>query len=307
MAPQPSEISRSSSLDKVPQLVGQLNSNGTVKVKADPTYTKSSRTSHPQSLKMALNAVADSRRDSSGSGDSAISDTASEEDYDALQHDPTSVVVGAKGGGFVIEANGTSGATTGLNGDSKKTYEEIVPKPKSRPGAPRLQSIPVTLNKLKEKGRYILTADDGALREILRVGIERERDPASAKKRRSKFSDLVFTRQFTAFDRQNPDSTESIFHGFFTLFWLGTAIFTIRLFGENWRVHGSILGSNEIMEIMFHRDVLVLGLSDGAMCLATGFGWILQRLIYRDLLSWDKQGWIIQAVSHSAPCYRLKG
>jgi hypothetical protein len=123
-----------------------------------------------------------------------------------------------------------------------------------------------------------------------------ERNPASAKKRRSKFSDLVFTRQFTTFDRQNVDSADSPFHGFFTLFWLGTAIYMIKLAAENWRQHGNILGSNEIMGLMFHRDVMVLGLSDGVMCGVTGFGLILQKLIFKGFLSWDRQGWIIQSV-----------
>ena len=124
-----------------------------------------------------------------------------------------------------------------------------------------------------------------------------ERNPASAKKRRSKFSDLVFTRQFTAFDRQNADSADSPFHGFFTLFWLGTAIYMIKLAAENWRQHGNILGSNEIMGLMFRRDVMVLGLSDGVMCGITGFGLILQKLIARGLISWENEGWIIQSVS----------
>jgi sterol O-acyltransferase len=108
---------------------------------------------------------------------------------------------------------------------------------------------------------------------------------------------LVFTRQFTAFDRQNADSADSPFHGFFTLFWLGTAIYMIKLAAENWRQHGNILGSNEIMGLMFHRDVMVLGLSDGVMCGITGFGLILQKLIAWGFISWDNEGWIIQSVS----------
>jgi sterol O-acyltransferase len=115
--------------------------------------------------------------------------------------------------------------------------------------------------------------------------------------RRSKFSDLVFTRQFTAFDRQNAASAESPFHGFFTLFWLGTAIYMMKLAAENWRQYGNILGTNEIMGLMFHRDVMVLGLSDGVMCAGTGFGLILQKLIFHGVISWNKSGWIIQSVS----------
>ena len=42
---------------------------------------------------------------------------------------------------------------------------------------------------------------------------------------------------------------------------------------------------------------MVLGLSDGVICAATGFGLLLQDMIFREFLSWDKQGWIIQSVS----------
>jgi hypothetical protein len=93
------------------------------------------------------------------------------------------------------------------------------------------------------------------------------------------------------------DSADSPFHGFFTLFWLGTAIFMLKLAAENWQNHGNILGTNEIMGLMFHRDVMVLGLSDGVMCAATGFGLIMQKLIVQGVISWNKEGWIIQSVS----------
>lgn len=71
----------------------------------------------------------------------------------------------------------------------------------------------------------------------------------------------------------------------------------MKIAAANWREHGNILGTNEIMGLMFHRDVMVLGLSDGVMCAVTGFGLLLQNIIFRGFLSWDKQGWIIQSVS----------
>jgi hypothetical protein len=71
----------------------------------------------------------------------------------------------------------------------------------------------------------------------------------------------------------------------------------IKLAAENWRQHGNVLGSNEIMGLMFHRDVMVLGLSDGVMCGVTGFGLILQKLVFKGFVSWDREGWIIQSVS----------
>jgi sterol O-acyltransferase len=115
--------SRSSSVKDTQQLVGQLSSDGTVDMKEDITYS-----SPPRSLKVALEAAACSRR---GSSD-ASSETASEEDYDALEHDPMAVVRGGRGGGFV----GADEPTT--NG---KAFGKIKAKPSVRPGAPRLRSV----------------------------------------------------------------------------------------------------------------------------------------------------------------------
>jgi hypothetical protein len=75
----------------------------------------------------------------------------------------------------------------------------------------------------------------------------------------------------------------------------------IQIAAKNWQAHGHILGTNEILGIMLHRDLMVLGLSDGVLFAATGFGWILQKLILRGYLSWDSTGWIIQSVLWRAP------
>jgi sterol O-acyltransferase len=162
--------------------------------------------------------------------------------------------------------------------------------------AQRPKSISIELQKTDKEGRYLLTADDSELREILRRGMKRQSQGANAR-RRSKFSDLIFTRQLTAFDRQNPISASSPFHGFYTLFWLGTALLLLRVGANNWRTYGSVFGRNEIMTMMFHRDVAVLGLTDGVMCASTLFCLILQKAITKGYLSWNKQGWIIQNVS----------
>ncbi|KAI9048651.1 hypothetical protein LZ554_007482 [Drepanopeziza brunnea f. sp. 'monogermtubi'] len=278
-----STVSPSSSTEGVSQLVGRLGSDGIASLQADTSYARHGPSNPPRSLKVALEAAG-----RSGSSTYTTSES-SEEDYDALKHEPTAVIVGGKGGGFDESEKTSEESDIVVNG--KRTYEEIKAAPKARPAPRRLKSIPVTLNKMKEKGMYILTADDDTLREILRSGIERETNPE--KKRRKKFSDLVFTRQFTAFDRQN--GADSPFRGFFTLFWLGTAVYCIRLAAENWAKYGNILGSNEIAGLMFHRDVMVLGISDGVMCGATGFGLILQKLIRNGVISWNKEGWIIQS------------
>lgn len=82
----------------------------------------------------------------------------------------------------------------------------------------RRKSLTVRLKKTDQAGRYQLTAEDPELRDLLKQGFERSKD-GGIKKKRSRFSDLVFTRQFTAFDRQNSESASSPFHGFFSLFW----------------------------------------------------------------------------------------
>ena len=50
------------------------------------------------------------------------------------------------------------------------------------------------------------------------------------------------------------------------------------------------------MTIMFSRDVLVLGITDGVMCMATSFCILLQKVILKGYLSWNREGWIIQNV-----------
>ncbi|KAK3956774.1 MBOAT, membrane-bound O-acyltransferase family-domain-containing protein [Pseudoneurospora amorphoporcata] len=116
-------------------------------------------------------------------------------------------------------------------------------------------------------------------------------------KRRGKFSDLVFTRKFSTFDRQNSLAATSPFHGFFTLFWIAISLFVIKIGAENWRLYGNPLGRNEILKIMLHRDLMVLLIADGVMCFSTGFSWILQRFfVRRGLVDWDREGWVLQHI-----------
>jgi sterol O-acyltransferase len=82
-------------------------------------------------------------------------------------------------------------------------------------------SIPIRLESTDRQGHYLLTADDPEIREILRKGIEREEIEAGrSKPPRLRVRDLVFTRQFTTFDRRHAAAAESPFFGFFTLFWI---------------------------------------------------------------------------------------
>lgn len=154
---------RTSSTDNLLKLYGHLDSNGVARLEPNPRYTPSSSSNPPRSLKVALDGAGDLRRDSSGYATSE----SSEEDYDALKPEASAVIVGGKGGGFNAEAKPQAAA------NGTRTYEELKLPAKKRPVPSRLKSIPVTLNKLQGEGRYILTADDETLREILRDGIER--------------------------------------------------------------------------------------------------------------------------------------
>ncbi|KAK4191084.1 hypothetical protein QBC35DRAFT_488130 [Podospora australis] len=115
-------------------------------------------------------------------------------------------------------------------------------------------------------------------------------------KRQGKFTDLVFSRKFSAFDGRNTDAANSPFHGFFTLFWMGVFLFVVKIGADNWRIHGNPLGTNEIMKGMFGREVLIMLFADGVMCASTGVSFLLQKLVQKEIIGWDRSGWILQNI-----------
>lgn len=172
---------------------------------------------------------------------------------------------------------------------------------------------------LKDDHSFVVSIDDPRLAQMLREDLlqvreeleERRRqaaglvdeDDKTGKKKRSRqrrrgdrFRDFVFTRKFSAFDRQNADASGSPFYGFFTLFWLSVFLFMVKIAAENWRKTGNPLGTHEMMSIMFHRDVVVLLASDGMLCALTGVSWLLQRAVLLDYIDWDRSGWVLQNV-----------
>ncbi|KAK3682181.1 MBOAT, membrane-bound O-acyltransferase family-domain-containing protein [Podospora appendiculata] len=158
-----------------------------------------------------------------------------------------------------------------------------------------------TTTKKKANG-IVISTNDAAVHDVVRRSLQHARDSsaqggrAAAGVRRGKFSDLVFTRKFSTFDRQNLDAANSPFHGFFTLFWMGMFLFMVKIAADNWKKHGSPLGTNEIMKTMFRRDVLVMLAADGVMCGVTGVSWLLQRAIRAGYVDWDRTGWILQNI-----------
>lgn len=214
------------------------------------------------------------------------------EDYDEMELDPDTLVANAR-----KSMDAAYRPAVGLDASTTSTQQ-------SEPGKSgrhrKRGSIQIRLEKTDRKGRYVLTADDPEIRDILRKGVEREELEASNKKPRTRFRDMVFTRQFTTFDRQNPASSDSPFFGFFTLFWLGLFLMFLQVSLKNWREYGSILGDNEIMKMMFSHDVLVLALTDGVMCALCFEGYFFQLLVHKGYVNWSKGGWIVQNVWQSA-------
>ncbi|KAF2796597.1 MBOAT-domain-containing protein [Melanomma pulvis-pyrius CBS 109.77] len=226
-----------------------------------------------------------------GTDDSWTPDTgsvASEEDNaGALKPHSKGEAAGSRG----TTAIASDGGSVDVQYDGSRTETEVVGKKGDR----RRKSIQVIIEKADRKGRYTLTADDAEFREIMRSGMEREAAKLSGKTR-NRIRDLVFTRQFTTFDRQNPIGSQSPFHGFFTLFWLAMALLLIKIAAQNYKNQGSIFGRAEILHLMIDRDLFALLVTDGAMCFATSFGFFLHKAIAKGYLTWNRSGWIIQSL-----------
>lgn len=295
LAPSPLSNGNSFSLDESTHLVGELREDGLALLRPAKPQARADDVEGSGPLPKPTNSddldIAARARAASASSD---------ENYDALSIDPATVVRGGKGGG--LKATATLSTPLRLSpvtaAETAGVLDPSTPAVKAKTPSllERRSSISVKLEKTGTKGRYILrAADEPELKEILRVWAQRETDGLD-KERRGKFSDLVFTRQFTTFDRQNPTSASSPFHGFFTLFWLGTFLLLVKIAARNWKIHGSVFGRNEILQMMFHEDVLVLGLTDGVMCASTAFCLVLQKAIRAGYLSWNRHGWIIQNV-----------
>ncbi|KAF2147340.1 uncharacterized protein K452DRAFT_240748 [Aplosporella prunicola CBS 121167] len=266
-----------------------------------PARDPAESTSNPDHLRPQRPSQPSSSSDDWSAVHSGVSDS---ENYDEKQYEAEAIVKGSKGGGLSqdegIVATGSDHQTViGKETSPQPSYEDVrtpAGEPSDSPFG-RRKSVQVTIDRTAKKGKYVLTADDPEIRRILRYGIDKEmaeQDPN--RKRRARFRDLVFTRQFTTFDRQNSLSYDSPFRGFFTLFWLAMALLLIRVASKNWRTQGSVFGGNEIWNMMFERDVAVLGLTDGVMYAATAAGFLLQKAVAKGVLTWDHSGYIIQHV-----------
>jgi sterol O-acyltransferase len=181
----------------------------------------------------------------------------------------------------------------GYTGNSLRAALNSVERPRSGSGA----STPPSELGAKSR-RYLLTANDDEIRSMLQARLDREAALQGGMKA-VRLRDLVFTKRLSTFDRQNPLSAESPFHGFFTLFWLAIALMLLKVAAQNWKVYGSVLGKAEILHIMFDRDIIVLGITDCVMVASTIFGLGLQKVTSWGYLSWRRSGWIVQNIWQS--------
>lgn len=169
----------------------------------------------------------------------------------------------------------------------------------SRPNG-KQSSVSVRLQQTDQAGQYLLTTEDAqVMQELLQHHLHLEKT-GGAEKSRFVFRDLAFTRQLSSLDRLNPTASASDFRGFFTLFWLCVAMMLLKMCAKNYRDHGSVVvwGNNEIIRLMFSKDVLVLGISDFVLCWSTMFCLGLQRVIRAGYIRWNGLGWVIQNVRH---------
>lgn len=187
-----------------------------------------------------------------------------------------------------------SNSTTAIPSEGSSTDELDDEKVFTKEQAKRRKSIQVVVEEAGKKSKYTVTTDDPDFREMVRAGMQREADKRSGKSKGTP-RDLVFTRQFTTFDRQNPVS-QSPFHGFFTLFWISMFLLLGRIAAGNYRTQGSIFGDAEILHLMVDRDLFVMLTTDVSMCAATSFGFFLHKAIAKEYLTWNGSGWIIQSL-----------
>jgi sterol O-acyltransferase len=178
--------SNASSFEGEPHFIGEIAADGTASLQTD-----------------SLNLNEDENRPRVESQDSQVSSESS------VHGELDGLVPGS-----AVESEPAAPRSNVYHNSDDHPDDSDIQKHKSR----RRRSLTVRIEQTDQAGRYHLTAEDPELRDLLKKGFARSKD-GGIEKKRSRFRDLVFTRQFTAFDRQNSESASSPFHGFFSLFW----------------------------------------------------------------------------------------
>lgn len=263
-------------LDDAPFLIGTLSPTGVAELEIPDTLLNDNGQHYKERKSDGAN---NPSADSVGQGHAELLKDLGQESEDIEDYDEQELDTSA-----IIESHAENSRL------SDNTIEDIA-------HLARVPSIPVKLVKTEKSGRYLLAAEDPDIRDILRKGLERDSQGTSfTRTQGAGFRDLVFTRRFTTFDRSDPARLVSPFRGFFTLFWIGTGILIVRVAALNWRHYGNIFGPNEIMKMMFGRDLMVMALTDGFMCASTVVTFLMQLLVSKQHLDWNRSGWILQQI-----------
>ncbi|EDU41436.1 sterol O-acyltransferase 1 [Pyrenophora tritici-repentis Pt-1C-BFP] len=134
------------------------------------------------------------------------------------------------------------------------------------PAEDRRKSIQIVLEQSGKRGEYVFTSKDPVFQDALQSGIRQEAEKLLGNEKiKNKPRDLIFTQQFTTFDRQNSSAAHSPFRGFFTLFWIAMGFILTRVAAGNYRTKGSIFGDAEILHLMVDRDLFVMLTTDVAI------------------------------------------
>jgi hypothetical protein len=241
------------------------------------------------------------RRKAPGSHTSVGTLTASTTSYDFISHGEAGSLPPSFGDESEFNTPSVSASPPSERHSPSTSTQDDLPLPESQPDDTTTSSNPSTSPPTPDL-LHSNHPHHAQLSSSSPAAVHHTRQP---RRKGGKFTDLVFTHNFSAFDRQNPSAANSPFHGFFTLFWMAVFLFVVKIAADNWRAHGNPLGTNEIMRnVMFRREVVVLLAADGLMCGLTGVSWLLQLAVREGFVDWDGVGWVLQNVSSLplAPC-----
>ncbi len=131
--------------------------------------------------------------------------------------------------------------------------------------------------------------DGGKTNKDVIIQAKRERFVKNGKLR-SRFADVKFIDTTSILDSKTSQNSD--FRGFYTLFWLGTALFAISTFVNHHQIHGTLI-DKDLLNIL-SRDVIAVLSTDIWMYVCTYFGFFLQLACKKNLIDFNKSGWIIQ-------------
>ncbi|KAK9457411.1 MBOAT, membrane-bound O-acyltransferase family-domain-containing protein [Dipodascopsis uninucleata] len=117
----------------------------------------------------------------------------------------------------------------------------------------------------------------------------------SRKARRPKFHDVKFQPNTTILEGEAGKN--SVFSGFYVLFWLATFMVFVRTLMGNYKRTGNILDTNVVK--LLWRDITKIAFTDFVYFLLTFESVFLQRAIANKKFRWNKTGLYIQSVYES--------